>query len=171
MAPTRLVVIAWGNESRGDDGLGPAFVARAEALPDPPGVRTTFVADFQLQPEHAVDLNGGDLALFVDASRTATAPFEFRRVEPARTATFTTHGVAPGVVLAAFDATFGRPPPPAFELAIPGEDFELGEPLRKRARGCLDDALAFFAVLRGDTSAGAWQRAAEARAGVTPGRP
>ncbi len=171
MAPTRLVVLAWGNDGRGDDGLGPAFVARAEALPDPRGVRTTFVADYQLQPEHAVDLNGSDLALFVDASRTAAAPFDFRRVEAARTATFTTHGLAPGVVLAAFDATFGRPPPPAFELAIPGEAFELGEPLRERARACLDAALAFFAVLRGEASADAWQRAAEARAGAALRRP
>jgi hydrogenase maturation protease len=162
MAPTRLVVLAWGNESRGDDGLGPAFLARAEALPDPPGVASTFVADFQLQPEHAVDLDGQDLVLFVDASRTAESPYVFRRVEPARTATFTTHGVAPGVVLGAFEATFGRAPPPAFELAIRGERFDLGEPLGESARLCLEAALAFFAGLRGNASAVAWQGKAAA---------
>jgi len=83
----------------------------------------------------------------------------FRRVEPARTATFTTHGVAPGVVLGAFEATFGRAPPPAFELAIRGESFGLGEPLGERARLCLEEALAFFAVLRGNASVVAWQGA------------
>ena len=140
--------------------MGPAFLARVEALPDPPGVASTFVADFQLQPEHAVDIDRHDLVLFVDASRTADAPFVFRRVEPTRTATFTTHGVAPGVVLGAFEATFGRAPPPAFELAIRGESFDLGEPLRERARMCLEAALAFFAALRGDASPGAWQREA-----------
>jgi len=162
MRPTRLVVIAWGNESRGDDALGPAFLAAAEAVPDPSGVTTTFVADFQLQPEHAVDLDQCDLALFVDASRTATAPFAFRRVEPARTATFTSHGVSPEVVLDAFVATFGRPPPPAFLLSIPAERFELGAAMGERASGCLDAALAFFAGLRGEASARSWQRAADA---------
>jgi hydrogenase maturation protease len=162
MAPTRLAVLAWGNESRGDDGLGPAFLAAAEALPDPDGVTTTFVGDFQLQPEHAVDLDGCDLALFVDASRTASPPFAFCRVQPARVATFTTHGVSPGVVLGAFEATFGRPPPPAFLLSIPAERFELGEPLRERARICLAAALAFFARLRGNASEAAWAREAGA---------
>ena len=170
MAPTRLVVLAWGNDSRGDDGLGPAFLAASEARPDPPGVATAFVADFQLQPEHAVDLDGCDLALFVDASRTAAAPFEFHRVEPARTATFTTHGVTPGAVLAAFEATFGRAPPPAFELAIRGERFGLGEPLGDDARTGLDAALAFFAGLRVEASAAAWDRAAAARTAAAPGR-
>ncbi len=55
-----------------------------------------------------------------------------------------------GVVLGAFEATFGRAPPPAFELAIRGERFDLGEPLGERARLCLEAALAFFAALRGD---------------------
>jgi hydrogenase maturation protease len=169
MKPTRLVVVAWGNESRGDDGVGPAFLAAAETVPDPPGLATTFVADFQLQPEHAVDLDPCDLALFVDASRTAAVPFEFRRVEPARTATFTTHGVSPGVVLDAFVATFGRPPPPAFLLSIPAECFELGEPMGERARGCLEAALAFFAGLRAEPSAAAWQRAAEVRGDAAAG--
>ena len=41
MSPTRLVVLAWGNESRGDDGLGPAFLAHAEAQRDPAGVETS----------------------------------------------------------------------------------------------------------------------------------
>jgi hydrogenase maturation protease len=170
MTPTRLVVLAWGNESRGDDGLGPAFLAAAEALADPPGLATTFVGDFQLQPEHAVDLDGVDLALFVDASRTAPAPFGFRRVEPERSATFTTHGLSPGAVLDAFAATFGRAPPAAFELAIPGASFELGEPLRERARMCLDAALAFYAELRRDASVAAWQRAAAPGAAVASGR-
>ena len=171
----RLVVLAWGNESRGDDGLGPAFLAHAEALADPPGVATTFVADFQLQPEHALDLDGRDLALFVDASLTAAAPFAFRRIEAARTATFSTHGVAPGVVLDAFAATFGRAAPPAYELAIRGDAFELGTPLGMRARAHLAAALAFFAELRRDPADRAWRegqdRAAAGGADAAAARP
>ena len=47
----RLVVFGWGNDARGDDGLGPLLlerVARA-AWPD-----VTTVEDFQLQIEHAL---------------------------------------------------------------------------------------------------------------------
>ena len=60
-------------------------------------------------------------------------------------------------MLAAFASTFGRAAPPAYELAIRGESFDLGEPLGERARLCLEEALAFFAVLRGNASVVAWQ--------------
>ena len=60
-------------------------------------------------------------------------------------------------MLAAFDATFGRAPPPAFELAIRGERFDLGEPLGEARAPEPREALAFFAALRGDASAVAWQ--------------
>jgi hydrogenase maturation protease len=161
---TRLLVLAWGNESRGDDALGPAFIARGQAAGDPPGVTTTFVTDFQLQPEHAVDLDGQALALFVDASVDASPPFSFREVVPARTATFSTHGVAPGVVLDAYRLTFGRAPPPAFALAIHGTCFDLGAPLGEPARRHLDAAIDFFAQLRRHPAAEAWRRLAGASA-------
>ena len=62
----RLVVFGWGNDSRGDDGLGPALLRRVEAR----GLEgVTTVEDYQLQIEHALDLDGADLALFVDAAR------------------------------------------------------------------------------------------------------
>lgn len=159
----RLLVLACGNESRGDDALGPAFCARASALPDPPGLTTTFVADFQLQPEHAFDLDGQDLVLFVDASREAIPGYAFRPVEPARPATFTTHGFAPAAVLDAYRITFAHAPPPAFALAIRGERFELGAPLGPQARHALDAALGFFALLRRRPSAVAWRAVAEDR--------
>lgn len=154
---TRLVVLAWGNDSRGDDALGPRFLARAEDAADPPGVTTTFVADFQLQPEHAVDLDGHDLVLFVDAGRGTPSPYRFREIHASRSATFTTHGLEPGVVLDAFRLTFGRPPPPAFELAIRGETFELGMPPCAQAQSNLEAALGFFALLRRRASAAAWR--------------
>jgi hydrogenase maturation protease len=59
----KLLVFGWGNQSRGDDGLGAAFVGEAERHP---GVE--LLVDYQLQPEHALDLVGRDEVLFVDAS-------------------------------------------------------------------------------------------------------
>ena len=55
-----LVVLAVGNEARGDDALGPRLLARLDELALP-GVRT--VLDFQFQVEHALDLDGAGAAL------------------------------------------------------------------------------------------------------------
>ncbi|GIK86914.1 MAG: hydrogenase maturation protease [Burkholderiales bacterium] len=163
MIATRLLVLAWGNDARGDDALGPAFCERASYVSDPPGTSTTFVDDFQLQPEHAVDVAGHDLVLFVDASRDVAGAYAFGEVLPARTAAFSTHGVAPGVVLEAFRQTYSRPPPPAFLLGIRGESFALGEPLSLRARHNLDAAVGFFALLRRRPVAEAWRAVARDR--------
>jgi hydrogenase maturation protease len=166
----RLCVLAWGNASRGDDALGPTFLARAAADPDPPVVTTTFVEDFQLQPEHAIDLRGSDLALFVDASRDALDACTFREVAAAPCATFTTHGLGPAAVLAAYAATYGAPPPPAFELGIRAARFDLGSPMSAQAGRDLEAALALFARLRSRPDVDAWRAIARrARAADTFG--
>lgn len=154
---TRVVVFAWGNESRGDDALGPLFLEAAEAVAGELGGDFTFVGDFQLQPEHATDLLDRDLALFVDASRDLDAPFALRELAARRDATFTTHGMSGEAVLAAYVAAFGQEPPPAFELAIRGEAFMLGSELSPSAQIGLEGALALFARLAAHPSAGAWR--------------
>ncbi|MFO1414471.1 MAG: hydrogenase maturation protease [Burkholderiales bacterium] len=151
----RVVVLAWGNESRGDDALGPLFLAAAEAAA--PAGDWAFVGDFQLQPEHATDLLDRDLALFVDASRVLAAPVALRELAPQRDATFTTHGMSAEAVLAAYVAAFGGTPPPAFELAIRGETFALGATLSAGAAEALAAANALFARMAQQPSAQAWR--------------
>ncbi|HEX4883365.1 MAG TPA: hydrogenase maturation protease [Casimicrobiaceae bacterium] len=160
MRRARIVVVACGNESRGDDALGPAFVERAQGRPDPPGVTTTFVADYQLQPEHALDLAGQDLALFVDAGVDVQGPCELAEVAPAAAPTFSTHGMTPGAVLEAYRRATGRAPPPAFALAIRGVRFRLGDPLSTPARTALDAAFDLFERLRRNATPGAWRAVA-----------
>ena len=72
MSPqTRLVIFGYGNPSRGDDALGSLLLARAETEVDRlPGLDVALVEDFQLQVEHALDLEDRDLALFIDAAET-----------------------------------------------------------------------------------------------------
>jgi hydrogenase maturation protease len=159
---TRLVVLAWGNPSRGDDAIGPEFLAAAQRLALPRGLDVEFVTDFQLQPEHCTDLAGHDLALFVDASIDAAAPFVFEAVAPARDHTFTTHAMSPAALLAAYRDAFAHAAPAAFALAIRGERFELGEPIGAGASANLRQALAFFGVLLADASAAAWAGATSA---------
>ncbi len=59
-----VLVLAWGNPSRGDDAIGPAFAQAVEAW-CLPGVEV--LTDFQLQIEHSLDLSGRRCVLFVDA--------------------------------------------------------------------------------------------------------
>ena len=167
MTPPRVVVLAWGNPSRGDDALGPEFLARAEPLATGAAGAFEFVTDSQLQPEHAIDLDGRELALFVDASRALASPIAFSEVQPRRDETFTTHGMSPAAVLAAFRAAFGREPPPAFQIAIAGVGFELGAPMSKEAERHLDAAIDLFVRLAATPSAADWRTLAQSAQGAS----
>jgi hydrogenase maturation protease len=174
MNPTRVVVLAWGNPSRGDDALGPEFLRAAAPRVAALAGDFNFVEDFQLQPEHATDLDGCDLALFVDARRTPGPPVTLAEVRPQRDATFTTHGMSAAAVLAAYAAAFGRDPPPAFQLAMRGERFRLGDPMTPAAQSALAAALVLFDRLAVAPTAAAWRGlAAEgaARAACAPTQP
>jgi hydrogenase maturation protease len=133
-----LLVFGWGNPSRGDDALGPAFVERIEAL-DLPGVEC--LTDFQLQVEHALDLGGRRRILFVDASLEVPAPFAVGPIEAARDASFTTHAMTPQAVMQVYEELHDEPPAGCTLLAIRGERFELGEALSPAAAANLEAAL------------------------------
>lgn len=136
-----LLVLGWGNASRGDDALGPAFVERLRALVD--GRLVECLDDFQLQVEHALDLVGRERVLFVDASLRCAAPFEVSRLQPARDRSFSTHAMSPAAVLQVYRELQRTEPPPSTLLAIRGEHFELGEPPRPQALAHLDAAVAW----------------------------
>ncbi|WP_346285810.1 hydrogenase maturation protease [Zoogloea sp.] len=125
-----LVIFAVGNPSRGDDALGPLLMDELERQA-PPGVQ--LVNDFQLQPEHALDLHGRALALFIDAGAGTPAPFEFRELQAAAGHAVSSHAFTPQEVLRVYEILHGHPPPPAFLLCVRGEDFTLGEALSASA--------------------------------------
>ena len=134
----KVVLLAWGNEARGDDGLGPALAEHvATHWPE-----VQLVIDDQLQLEHALDLRDADLALFVDAARSAEGPFRFDETAAKPGLAHTSHALSPECLLGVA-VQVGVRPPPSFVLAIAGEQFELGEPLSERARRHLDAAIAF----------------------------
>lgn len=140
-APT--LIFGWGNPSRGDDALGPLFVEHFAALAarHPEWGEVDCLTDFQLQVEHALDLQGRNRVLFVDASVDAPAPCSLARIEAARDASFTTHAMSPQAVLKVYADIDDGEPPPCWLLAIRGERFELGEGLSDTARQSLQAAL------------------------------
>ncbi len=134
-----VLVIAIGNPSRGDDALGPLAAERLAAL-ELPGVEV--MNDFQLQVEHALDLLGREMVVFVDAAARGDAPFSWSALAPAADASCTSHRLSPPAVLDAFVRLTGQAPPPAWLLAIRGDAFDLGAPLSRAAESHLDAALA-----------------------------
>ena len=153
----RLVVFGWGNDARGDDGLGPLLLERVKRAGWPD---VTTIEDYQLQIEHALDLDGAELALFLDAGKNTPAPFAFAEIAPRRGESHTTHALAPEAVLDVYARSLRRLPPPAFTLCMRGERFELGEGLSAEARDRLEAAWAFVQGLMGERSVEDWRRKA-----------
>lgn len=141
-APT--LIFGWGNPSRGDDALGPLFVERFAALAQrhPEWGEVEFLTDFQLQVEHALDLQGRRRVLFVDADARIADACRLEPVAARRDDSFTSHAMSPQSVLAVFAEIEDGPPPPCWLLAIRGEAFELGTGLSAASSAALDQALA-----------------------------
>lgn len=154
-----VVVFAIGNPSRGDDALGPALCGRLEKWLENETLSDGFelIEDFQLQIEHALDLQDRELALFIDAGANTAAPFIFERIFPSTAMTHTTHALSPSAVLQVFCQTEGRDPPPAYVLCVRGEGFELGEPLTKSAEQHADAAMELLKKLCRDCSTVYWE--------------
>lgn len=155
-----VVVFSLGNPSRGDDALGPRLAVRLEAELKKSGLDAGFevIEDFQLQVEHALDLEGRELALFIDAGTGTPEPYSFGRITPAAGYGHTTHALAPAAVLQVYRKILGHEPPPAFVLCVRGESFGLGEELSRAATGHLESALELLQHLIGNPGAEAWAR-------------
>jgi hydrogenase maturation protease len=146
MQPTikPILVFTWGNPSRGDDALGPEVY---DLLVQENLVDVDLLTDFQLQIEHAIDLENREGVLFVDASADARPPFEFYPLAPSQDQSYTTHAMSPQALLAVFDQINHQPQPAAFMLSIRGYEFGLGLPLSTQATANLDEAIAFIRQL------------------------
>lgn len=140
-----LLVLAVGNPSRGDDALGPALLQRLrDAGVDREG-DVELLTDFQLQVEHALDVQGRRAVLFVDAARAGTVATAGRvalsPLKPSAAVPVLSHALAAADVLRV-SARLGAVVPPSWQLAIEGESFQLGEGLSACAASRLGPALA-----------------------------
>lgn len=154
-----VVVFACGNPSRGDDALGPLLLDHLQTWLDEEGLAEGFelISDFQWQVEHALDLVGRRLALFVDAGQQTPAPFVFRQIQ-ARDVTITgTHALLPEAVLSVLARISQQPAPPAFVLCVAGGSFELGEGLSPAAERNADCAFQLLKNLCRVSRFDAWQ--------------
>lgn len=153
--PKPVLIFGYGNLSRGDDALGPLALAYIEGHADLASV--DLLDDFQLQIEHALDLEQRALVLFVDASVNCNGAFAFAELAAAKDDSYTTHAMSPAAVLAVYQTIKHQPPPPCFLLSIKGEHFELGEGLSAEAGEHLAEACQFLQRLLADLDVAAWR--------------
>lgn len=135
---TNLLVIGYGNELRGDDGVGPKVVAAVEELRWP-GVRTLICQ--QLSPEHAEPVAQARTVVFVDAAVDAPRAVRWRKLEPAASSQLMAHAADPRTMLALARDVFGHCPE-AWWLTIPVENTgfseELSPPVRRHLKTAVE---------------------------------
>ena len=139
--PKPILICGYGNLSRGDDALGPLLLEHVEQHGDLSQIE--ILCDFQLQIEHALDLQNRALVLFVDASVACDQAYSFTKLSANKDKSYTTHAMSPSAVLDVYLSIKHQTPPPCFLLSIKAEKLELGEGLSSEAEQNLQAACLF----------------------------
>lgn len=141
-----ILIFAIGNESRGDDALGPLLSRHLADRLQAAGLGSAceFLEEFQLQIEHALDMEGRQLVLFMDAGMDTAAPFDFYPANASTDPLLYSHALTPASLLDVYRKLHPQAlPAEVFVLCIKGVSFELGEPLSEAAQIHLNRAAEF----------------------------
>jgi hydrogenase maturation protease len=140
--PESVLVIAWGNPLREDDGVAWRVVEELRALQPRPFIPPMRLRHaHQLTPEMAEWVSRAAGVVFVDARRDG-APGEVRcePVEPSAGANPLAHFLSPQALLLYAESLYGRAPR-AVVLSVAGARFGLGEGLSDPARRAVPRAI------------------------------
>jgi hydrogenase maturation protease len=157
-----ILILAYGNLSRGDDALAPLLLDSVQQLPAHLLKSVECLTDFQLQIEHALDLQQRPLVLFVDASVANKKLIEFKQLQPFSEASYTTHAMNPAAVMQVYVDVLKTAPPPCFLLTLQGLEFELGAGLSATAQQSLRAGCQFVAELVKHQDLSHWQALCDA---------
>ena len=140
--PDAVLVIAWGNPLREDDGVAWHVVEglrRLQPRPSLPPLRLRHA--HQLTPELAEPVSHAAGVVFVDARRDGT-PGEVRceEIAPSAGSNPLAHSLSPQALLLYSQQLYGRAPQ-AVVLSIAGERFAMGEELSPVVRRALPRAI------------------------------
>ena len=133
-----ILVLTWGNPSRGDDALGPLC---HDSLVDCNLNGVEVLTDFQLQIEHCTDLEKRQLVIFVDASIAAPTPFGYCEITAVKDPSYTSHAVSPQSLLDICQTVNSSEVPECWLMEIRGYEFGLGSPLTSNAKNNLELAV------------------------------
>ncbi|WP_446808041.1 hydrogenase maturation protease [Methylomonas sp. 2BW1-5-20] len=137
-----VLVFGYGNPSRGDDAVGPLVLDYLAEHLDL--TRIELLSDFQLQIEHALDLQNRELVVFVDASVDCPNRFAFTPLTAAQDQSYSSHALSPAALLQVYQTICKQPLPPCFLLSIQAEAFELGTGLSERCADNLEQACRYM---------------------------
>jgi hydrogenase maturation protease len=132
MATPRILVIAYGNPLRSDDGLAWRAAEKLAQLEFPENVE--IVTHDQLTPELALAASEISFVLFLDAARPGM-PGEIvsAEIRPERQPSIFTHDFSPGAILSTAEELYGHCPE-ALALSLVGECFDHGETLSDKVK-------------------------------------
>lgn len=150
-----ILIYAYGNPGRQDDGLGNALVAALEHWLTAAGMDHVEVdSNFQLNIEDAENIHNREVVVFVDASVENIGAYHLGRVEPSGgRSEFTFHTASPAYILALCKKLYDIEPA-TYLLQIRGYEWEFREGLSPGAAENLEAALEF---LKGKISRGDWK--------------
>ena len=133
----RLLVIGYGNELRGDDGVGPKV---AETVADWNLDGVASLPCHQLTPELAELISATKHVIFVDATVDPQAAVRTRDIEPMAVGQIMTHSADPRALLKLAKQIFGHCPDAQW-ITIPIQNLAFGEDLSPLARQGMQAAL------------------------------
>lgn len=151
-----ILVVGYGNPSRGDDAVGPLLLEAIAEQIDPQLVE--LITDFQLQIEHALDLKDRQLVLFVDASVAAERGIQFQTISAGKDSSYSTHAMTPAAVLDVYQSITHQPAPDSFILTIQAQQFELGAGLSEFTEDYFRQACQFVLQLLKQPRLHYWQQ-------------
>jgi len=154
-----VLLIALGDATKGDEGLGAALLRRCREQPIAGRWWLSLIGDAQLQIEHAVDLQINDLAVFIEASADIATPFEFAPVARPDGHRLVTPGetLTPSEVLHTLWTIGQRESlPHCYRLSIQGHSFLQKKGISSQAQEHLDAATAFVLKLLDEPDPERW---------------
>lgn len=141
-----ILILAYGNSLRRDDGAGFVLAEKLEGLLSKPGLDVLRIDSHQLTPELSLDISGEDVrsVIFID-TRAVSGPSDdlelhLEKVVPAEIASPSVGHHFNASLLMAYTKYLFKKEPPAWIITIPGVDFDHGEGLSAVARKSLEDA-------------------------------
>ena len=136
----KICVFGIGNDSRGDDGLGWAFLKKLEAS----DLEVDIYYRYQLMVEDADLIQQYERVVFVDAyAAKLENGFDLQRCRMSKIGSFSTHGVHPGELLRIGQDLFDNSPE-AWLFMIAGKKWGFSGRISKFGIQNLNDSFEFF---------------------------
>jgi hydrogenase maturation protease len=141
----RILIYAYGNPGRQDDGLGNRFIEEIGKWIEKENLaQIDLESNYQLNIEDAFTISDKALVVFVDASVEDIEDFRFSVVTPSEgRSEFTMHAASPAFILALCHKIYNKHPV-TYLLQIRGYEWEFREGLSEKAEKNLYSALEYM---------------------------